>query len=230
MNRIPVAFLASLALAASSAWARDTSLNVDDSSWVPMLRMEMAPASNGPASAPHGGVAFELTYLQASGGSTQDIGGGQTISAGGAPLLGPRQISNDATQRELDAFVRWRSGGNPWLFELLGGLSFVHYEFSAGSVNTSGTPTAAVIGAGGLWRVRPQTTLQARYLLGKGISSYTQDIALDRLELAVVQSLGPTFSARLGYMVSDTTISPTEPNSELHMRFRGPMLGIDFHF
>ena len=83
---------------------------------------------------------------------------------------------------------------------------------------------------GGLWRLRPQTSLHARYLLGKGVSSYTDDVSLDRLELAVVQTLSKNIGARLGYMVWDVTVAPAEPNSELHMRFRGPMLGIDFTF
>ena len=93
-------------------------------------------------------------------------------------------------------FVRWRTGSTPWTLELLGGLSFVHYEFNAGIVSNSGTPTAAVVGIGGLWRMRPQTSLQARYLLGRGISSYTEDVNLDRLELAVVQTLSKSFAAR----------------------------------
>src|SRR5437868_4401360 len=89
---------------------------------------------------------------------------------------------------------------------------------------------AAVVGIGGLWRMRPQTSLQARYLLGRGISSYTEDVNLDRLELAVVQTLSKSFAARLGYTVWDVTVAPSEPNSEPHMRFRGPMLGLDITF
>ncbi|MBV9189121.1 MAG: hypothetical protein JOZ85_01460 [Betaproteobacteria bacterium] len=211
-----------LALIASmSAAARDTSLNVDDTSAVPTLRAEMNSS---------GSFSFEATFSTASGSSNQDVGAGDRVSMGGIPAFGPRQLSNDATLRELDAFVRWRTGSAPWTFELLGGLSFVHYEFNAGIVSNSGTPTAAVLGVGGLYRLRPQTSLQARYLLGKGVSSYTEDVSLDRLELGVVQSLSKNISARLGYTVSDVVVAPTEPNSELHMRFRGPMLGLDFTF
>ena len=220
MIRIATAFLG-LLLAASSAWARDTSLNVDDTSVVPALRAEMTSS---------GSFAFEAGFLTASGDSKQDIGAGDRVSMGGIPALGPRQLSNDATLRQLDAFVRWRTGSAPWTLELLGGLSFIHYEFNAGIVSNSGTPTAAVLGVGGLWQMRPQTALQARYLLGKGVSSYTQDVNLDRLELAVVQSLSKNIAARLGYTTWDVTVTPNDPNSELHMRFRGPMLGIDFSF
>lgn len=214
-------FLAGLLLAASGAAARDTSLDVDDQSVVPALRVEMNSS---------GGFSFEGGFSTANGSSNQAVGAGDRVSLGGTPAFGPRQLSNDATVRELDAFVRWRTGSAPWTLELLGGLSFVHYEFNAGIVSTSGTPTAAVFGVGGLYRLRPQTSLQARYLLGKGVSSYTEDVGLDRLELAVVQSLSKNISARLGYTVWDVTVAPTEPNSELHMRFRGPMLGLDFSF
>ena len=221
MNIIRIAVLAVLAATALHAAARDTSLNVDDTSIVPTIRAEIGSS---------GGFAFELGALTASGDSTQDLMAGERVSAGGLPVPGPRQISNDATLRELDLLVRWRTGSNPWLFELLGGLSAVHYEFNAGVVSTSGTPTAATLGVGGLWRLRPETSLHARYLLGRGVSSYTEDVRLDRLELAVVQTLAKNFAARLGYTVSDVTVSPSEPNSELHMRFRGPMLGLDISF
>jgi len=220
MTRTCIGLIAGLVFAASAA-ARDSSLNVDDMSVVPALRVEMNSS---------GSFSFEGGFSTASGDSKQDVGAGDRVSMGGIPAFGPRQLSNDATLRELDAFVRWRTGTAPWTLELLGGLSFVHYEFNAGIVSSSGTPTAAVFGVGGLYRLRPQTTLQARYLLGKGVSSYTQDVSLDRLELAVVQSLSKNISARLGYTVWDVTVAPTEPNSELHMRFRGPMLGLDFTF
>lgn len=220
MIRNYAAFLG-LALATSSAWARDTSLNVDDTSTVPAIRVEMNSS---------GAFSFEGGFSTASGDSRQDVAAGDRVSMGGIPAFGPRQLSNDATLRQLDALVRWRTGSAPWTLELLGGLSFVHYEFNAGIVSSSGTPTAAVFGVGGLYRLRPQTSLHARYLLGKGVSSYTEDVSLDRLELAVVQSLSKNISARLGYTVWDVTVAPTEPNSELHMRFRGPMLGLDFSF
>ena len=210
-----------LLVAATSAAARDTTLNVDDTSVVPALRMEI----NSSAS-----LAFEIGFSTASGNSTQDVAAGDRVSMGGVPAPGPRQLSNDATLRQIDAFVRWRTGSNSWMFELLGGLSAVHYEFNAGIASTSGTPTAAVLGIGGLWRPRPETSLHARYLAGRGVSSYTEDVRLDRLELAVVQSLAKNFAARLGYTVWDVTAIPTEPNSELHMRFRGPMLGLDITF
>jgi len=210
-----------LLVASLSASARDTTLNVDDTSVVPALRVEMNSA---------GSFSFEGGFSTASGDSTQDVGAGDRVSMGGIPAFGPRQLSNEATLRQLDAFVRWRTGAAPWTLELLGGLSFVHYEFNAGIVSNSGTPAAAVVGVGGLYRLRPQTSLHARYLLGKGVSSYTEDVSLDRLELAVVQSLSKNISARLGYTVWDVTVAPSEPNSELHMRFRGPMLGIDFSF
>jgi hypothetical protein len=220
MTRTCIGLIAGLVFAASAA-ARDSSLNVDDTSVVPALRVEMNSS---------GSFSFEGGFSTASGDSKQDVGAGDRVSMGGIPAFGPRQLSNDATLRELDAFVRWRTGTAPWTLELLGGLSFVHYEFNAGIVSSSGTPTAAVFGVGGLYRLRPQTTLQARYLLGKGVSSYTQDVSLDRLELALVQSLSKNISARLGYTVWDVTVAPTEPNSELHMRFRGPMLGLDIAF
>jgi len=210
-----------LLLASLSASARDTTLNVDDTSVVPALRVEMNSA---------GSFSFEGGFSTASGDSTQDVGAGDRVSMGGIPAFGPRQLSNEATLRQLDAFVRWSTGAAPWTLELLGGLSFVHYEFNAGIVSNSGTPAAAVVGVGGLYRLRPQTSLHARYLIGKGVSSYTEDVSLDRLELAVVQSLSKNISARLGYTVLDVTVAPSEPNSELHMRFRGPMLGIDFSF
>ena len=208
-------------VASMSAYARDTSLNVDDTSVVPALRVEMNSS---------GSFSFEGGFSTASGDSKQDVAAGDRVSMGNIPAPGPRQLSNEATLRQLDAFVRWRTGSAPWTLELLGGLSFVHYEFNAGIVSNSGTPTAAVFGVGGLYRLRPQTSLHARYLLGKGVSSYTEDVSLDRLELAVVQSLSKSISARLGDTVWDVTVAPTEPNSELHMRFRGPMLGIDFSF
>ena len=220
MTRIATIFLG-LLIAASSAWARDASLDVDDTSVVPAIRAEIGSS---------GGFALELGFSNASGDSRQDLAAGQRVSMGGMPALGPRQLSNEATLRELDAFVRWRTAPAPWRLELLGGLSFVHYEFSAGSVSNSGTPAAAVLGIGGLWRMRPQTSLHARYLLGKGVSSSTEDVNVDRLELAVVQTLSKSFSARLGYTVWDVTVAPAEPNSELHMRFRGPMLGLDLTF
>ena len=210
-----------LFIAAASAAARDSSLNVDDTSVVPALRVEMNSS---------GSFSFEGGFATASGDSRQDVGAGDRVSMGGIPAPGPRQLSNEATLRQLDAFVRWRSASAPWTLELLGGLSFVHYEFNAGIVSNSGTPTAAVLGVGGLWRMRPQTALQARYVLGRGVSSYTEYVSLDRLELAVVQSLSKNIAARLGYTVWDVTVAPAEPNSELHMRFRGPMLGIDFTF
>ena len=224
-----VALFAVLLLAAASAAARDTSLNVDDTSVVPTLRIDIGPASAAPAQ-PHGGVHLELGYSNASGDSTQDLAAGERVSMGGVPVFGPRQISNSATLRQLDVLVRWRTGSDPWLFELLGGLSAVHYEFNAGVVSNSGTPMAAVLGVGGLWRLRPETSLQARYLLGTGVSSYTEEVRLNRLELAVVQTLAKNFAVRAGYTTWDVTVSPTEPNSELHMRFRGPMLGLDIAF
>lgn len=221
---------AALLLAATSAAARDTSLNVDDSSLLATIRMDVAPASEAPPSQPHGGFALELGFSTGGGESKQDVGGGQSISLGGATLPGPFQISNVASLRQLDALIRWRSTSEPWMVEVLGGLSTVNYEFKTSFATHSGTPTAAVLGVGGVWRALPQTTLHARYLVGKGVSSYTEDVSLDRLELTVVQSISKHFAARLGYAVWDTTVTPSEPRSELHMRLRGPMFGFDLAF
>lgn len=216
--------------AAASAAARDTTLNVDDSNGLPMARMEIGTASSAPPNEPRGGFAFELTVSGGSGDSRQDVGAGQRVSMGGIQVPGPQQISNKATLRQLDALVRWRTASEPWLLELLGGLSAVHYTFNSGFFRTDGQPVAGVLGVGGLWRVRPRTTLQARYLVGKGVSSYTEDVGLDRFELAVVQAFAKNFALRAGYTVWDTTIKPAEPNSELHLRLRGPMVGLDISF
>lgn len=220
-----------LLLAAASAAARDTSLNVDDQSLLATMRMEVAPPSDVPPGQPHGGFALELGFSTGGGSSNQGVGGGQNVTVGGATLPGPFQISNVATLRQLDALIRWRNTTEqPWMVEVLGGLSAVNYEFKTSLANHSGTPNAAVLGVGGLWRVRPQTTLHARYLVGKGVSSYTEDVSLDRLELSVVQSISRHFSARLGYAVWDTVVTPSEPSSELHTRLRGPMFGFDLAF
>lgn len=221
---------AALLLAATSAAARDTTLNVDDSNALPMARMEIGTASATPPNEPRGGLAFELTISGGTGDSRQDVAAGQRVSMGGIAVPGPLQISNKMTLRQLDALVRWRTGSDRWLLELLGGLSAMHYTFNSGFFRTEGTPTAGVLGVGALWRVRPQTAVQARYLVGKGVSSYTESVGLDRFELAVVQGFAKNFALRAGYTVWDTTIKPSEPNSELHMRLRGPTIGLDLSF
>ena len=218
--------LIALFLAAGNAAARDTALNVDDASTLATVRMDVMPGSEAPPSQPHGGFALELGFSTGGGESKQDVGAGQLVM--GVP--GPFQISNTASLRQLDALIRWRTASEPWMLELLGGLSAVHYEFRTSFASASGSPTAAVLGVGGLWRVAPKTTLHARYLVGRGVSSYTEDVSLDRFELTVVQSISKHFSARLGYAVWDTTVTPSEPSSELHMRLRGPMFGFDLAF
>ena len=216
-----------------------TAIDAHDSSvFIPSGRLTVDFSRQGETpSEPHRGHALELAYSGASGSATQTLGSGQPpVNFGGQTFSPPQQLTHEFDFRFFEVAYRYRNffGTGDLGIEALGGIANAHLDLAVSSPTRRASETlnsmGAVGGFGLIWRLRPTTSLQARYSVF--VSGEKQDVTnVERLDLYLAQSLGRNVAVRGGLATWKVKSAREESNnSEINLRFSGPALGLELMF
>ncbi len=243
----PLPALAALAAAVvalggcGTATTSDIKVN-DNSTFLPNVRAAVTFAGD-PAPGPrvHGSHAVEASFSGGSGSGTQNLDAGALpVVFGGQRFTGPQELRYEFGVRYTQIAYRYR---------LLFGRSNLGMEVQAGAGYASlqlrvrgRTQVAAehlsnagfAASLGGLWYMRPSTSLQVRY---GGFASGDSDgvSSLGRLEAYLVQGLGRHAAVRAGWnwwqlRSTRDDDSFAADKSPIILRISGPALGLEVLF
>ena len=212
-----------------------TAIEVDQSGrFVPTARVSISMPKTSSPSDPQDGTAIELGIAGVKGRSTQTLGGGQRVELGDRTFNGPVTLENEARATLVDGALRWRrfTEGRGLGIELLGGVGYVNADFAATGGGQRGSESfnslGLVGGIGGIWRLAPSTSVQARYSLFL-TGGWFDETDVQRIDLALVQALGRNFALRAGWQAWAIE-SKHVGRSEISARLRGPSLGMEISF
>lgn len=189
-----------------------------------------------PPSQPQDGLAFEVGLAAMRGRDTQALGAGQPpIVVGDQTFNGPLTLRHEFEYTHLD--LRWRGRkffGEAQRFGLegLAGFGFANFGLDAfapgqrGSGNEDSWGFSAGVGA--IFKLLPSTSVQARLDGYTGGRYIFDNITATRIEVGLVQALGPHAAVRAGYAQWDVKVEPN--GSDIRARFSGPVLGLDVMF
>ena len=188
-------------------------------------------------SRPHDGAAFEFSVTGGNGSDGQSLAAGALpVVVGGQTFTGPQQLNHKFEFRYVESVYRLRLFLNDALgFEGLIGLGYASFDLTTTAPGRRATEDRGdggfAGGIGGLWRVLPSTSLQARVSFFESFGDISEDdgISARRIDIHAVQAFGRNVALRAGW--SDWKLkSKNSPNSEIKARFYGPALGLELMF
>lgn len=207
---------------------------------IPSLRVSWNIRGNDDAgvavSEPRDGFAMEFEWQAASGSDTQSLVAGQNpILFKDTTFSPPQNLKHDFDFSFLNLSGRLRAFGNgPVGIELLAGVGFPTLGLTVSSATGRAGDTlnfwGVSLGVSAIWKMRPGTSLQARYMVFSTISSsddYLFD--LDHLEVFLMQAIGKNVSIRAGY-AGWRIESEGDNRSDLDFDLFGPSLGLTLDF
>ena len=241
--RFAAAFLLPLAVAGCVNGRSTTTLEAEDrSTFIPTLRVAAdVGGRDAPRSQPHTSHAIELGLTGARGGDTQRLAASQNpVVFGNTTFAAGQDLRAEFDFRFAEIAYRYRH-----VFERTGlgveGLAGLGYA-QLGLTVTGTTQRAAerlrngglVLGVGGLWRIRPSTSLQLRGT-GFGAGSSEGVTSASRIDLQIEQAIGRHGALRGGYAWWSVYSEREEEfgastNSPIRVRFSGPTLGLELMF
>jgi hypothetical protein len=196
---------------------------------VDLSRTERAPSE------PHTGHAIEAELTGANASDTQAVGA-TPIALGGQVFSAPQDLRGDSSFRFGEIAYRYRKffGSRQALgIELLAGVARSQLDLTLTGATQSAKArfrdNGAAGGIGGVWRFRPTTSLQTRYMV-----FLSPNTAAYRLDLQVVQGIGRNAALRAGvatwYVEVEGDQRGATPPPDIGVRFWGPTLGVDVLF
>jgi hypothetical protein len=208
--------------------------------FLPSARVSFQLAGDPEApSRPNDGYALEFGVTGASGSDSQSLAAGQPVVViGGQTFTGPLQLTNRFDFRYYEGVFRGRKFFNDSLgIEGLIGLGYTSLDLTLSAPGQRATENRGLVGIslglGGLWRVLPSTSLQARLT---AFSSSTQSnygeaesMSNRRIDIYAVQAFGRNAALRAGWAEWKVS-SKTSLSSEFKATFSGPALGLDLMF
>lgn len=204
---------------------------VDNGVSLPTLRLGHTFNADSQAPTLQSGHGMEVNLSQTSGRDNQFIDAGQDVRAVDSEIFfGPQRIEHEFNFDFYDASYRWRYFDGNFGWEGLAGLSHTSLQLQATSATQRAAETlssyGAALGLGGIWRLRPATSLQARYTTFEPIGN---ELDAERFEVFVVWTFTPKVAIRAGYATWNVSARQDSPR-EIDMDFSGPSLGFDFEF
>jgi len=206
----------------------------DDNAFIPSVRLSVPLSEQREApSEPQTGHALELGYTQAKGTGAQSLDAGQDpIVFGGRRFNPSREMQYGFDYAHTELRYRYRKffgASGKFGIEGLGGIVYSQLKLSASSPGLSASDklsSAGVSGGvGGIWRIRPTTSLQARLSVFAA-----RETTGGRLELFAVQALGRNAAIRGGYTWWRVYADGEFDRSDIAIRFRGPAASLEVMF
>lgn len=231
------------ALIACPAFADHTHIVIEDGVFLPSLRgsFDIWPRGEDAPSAPHTGHGVEVGLTGASGKDQQTRGAGDpALTFGGQAFAAPSTIHYEFDFGYFELLYRYRhffGAARTFGIEGVAGLGSAAMEITASTATQRASDElrsgGLVLGAGVVWRFRPQTSLQSRIsVFGSGEREGVTSAA--RFELLVSHAFTRNIALRGGVtswaVASQRDEDAASPNSHIRARFGGLALGLDVMF
>ncbi|MFZ2160738.1 MAG: hypothetical protein WAW02_00845 [Sideroxyarcus sp.] len=210
--------------------------------FLPSLRVAVSldedkqEADKQAASEPRTGYAIEFEYARAKGHGEQTLATGESpVNYTGTTFTAPNQLRNDFSFNYADVSFRWRKffKERSLGLEVRGGIGHASMDLTVASSTQRASDHFGNYGPQGgvglIWRMRPDTSLNAR-LSGFVSSSEYGVKSLMRYELFVAQALGDNLELRAGYAKWGINGDAGISESNFKSNFSGPMLDIGLNF
>ena len=190
----------------------------------------------GAPSDPQSSHGIEIGAMRTSGDDTQDLATGQSPVIFGGTTFNPAQTlrhETDLTYYEVTYRFRRFFGDGSFGIEALAGLAQAILDLTVSSAtqraSESLSTTGFQFGVGGIWRLRPGTSLQARYTWF-GSSKYYEDTTVSSLEFSAAQALGHNLVVRGGYAYTKVYSERVDFFSDIKVKLSGPTLRLELQF
>ena len=190
----------------------------------------------GAPSDPQSSHGIEIGAMRTSGDDTQDLATGQSPVIFGGTTFNPAQtLRHETDLRYYDVTYRFHRffGDGSFGIEALAGLAQAILDLTVSSAtqraSESLSTTGFQFGVGGIWRLRPGTSLQARYTWF-GSSKYYEDTTVSSLEFSAAQALGHNLVVRGGYAYTKVYSERVDFFSDIKVKLSGPTLRLELQF
>ena len=190
----------------------------------------------GAPSDPQSSHGIEIGAMRTSGDDTQDLATGQSPVIFGGTTFNPAQTlrhETDLTYYEVTYRFRRFFGDGSFGIEALAGLAQAILDLTVSSAtqraSESLSTTGFQFGVGGIWRLRPGTSLQARYTRF-GSSKYYEDTTVSSVEFSAAQALGHNLVVRGGYAYTKVYSERVDFFSDIKVKLSGPTLRLELQF
>ena len=190
----------------------------------------------GAPSDPQSSHGIEIGAMRTSGDDTQDLATGQSPVIFGGTTFNPAQTlrhETDLTYYDVTYRFRCFFGDGSFGIEALAGLAQAILDLTVSSAtqraSKSLSTTGFQFGVGGIWRLRPGTSLQARYTWF-GSSKYYEDTTVSSVEFSAAQALGHNLVVRGGYAYTKVYSERVDFFSDIKVKLSGPTLRLELQF
>jgi len=190
----------------------------------------------GAPSDPQSSHGIEIGAMRTSGDDTQDLATGQSPVIFGGTTFNPAQtLRHETDLTYYDVTYRFRRffGDGSFGIEALAGLAQAFLDLTVSSAtqraSESLSTTGFQFGVGGIWRLRPGTSLQARYTWF-GSSKYYEDTTVSSVEFSAAQALGHNLVVRGGYAYTKVYSERVDFFSDIKVKLSGPTLRLELQF
>jgi len=215
-----------------------TTIDISDrSAFQPSLRVGWNISKvPGAPSDPQSSHGIEIGAMRTSGDDTQDLATGQSPVIFGGTTFNPAQtLRHETDLTYYDVTYRFRRffGDGSFGIEALAGLAQAILDLTVSSAtqraSESLSTTGFQLGVGGIWRLRPGTSLQARYTRF-GSSKYYEDTTVSSVEFSAAQALGHNLVVRGGYAYTKVYSERVDFFSDIKVKLSGPTLRLELQF
>lgn len=228
----PVAAIAALAGCANGP----SDIRISDGAFIPSGRISVPIISKqqAPPSTPQNGHAIEASYTGAKGSDKQELEtGNDPVLFDGVTFAAPVELKHEYAFRSGELLYRWRKffgSSQNFGVEALGGVGHnIFYLTTTGGGQAASrkyNTTGLALGVGGIWKFRPDTSLQVRFTsMGSGEK---EEISASRFDLHVVHALARNVAIRGG--LSSWHVSIERTGSDIEAGFSGPAIALDIMF
>jgi len=190
----------------------------------------------GAPSDPQSSHGIEIGAMRTSGDDTQDLATGQSpVIFGGRTFNTAQTLRHETDLTYYDVTYRFRRffGDGSFGIEALAGLAQAILDLTVSSAtqraSESLSTTGFQLGVGGIWRLRPGTSLQARYTRF-GSSKYYEDTTVSSVEFSAAQALGHNLVVRGGYAYTKVYSERVDFFSDIKVKLSGPTLRLELQF
>jgi len=190
----------------------------------------------GAPSDPQSSHGIEIGAMRTSGDDTQDLATGQSPVIFGGTTFNPAQtLRHETDLTYYDVTYRFRRffGDGSFGIEALAGLAQAILDLTVSSAtqraSESLSTTGFQLGVGGIWRLRPGTSLQARYTRF-GSSKYYEDTTVSSVEFSAAQALGHNLVVRGGYAYTKVYSERVDFFADIKVKLSGPTLRLELQF
>jgi len=190
----------------------------------------------GAPSDPQSSHGIEIGAMRTSGDDTQNLATGQSPVIFGGTTFNPVQtLQYEADLAYYDVTYRFRYffGDGSFGIEALAGLAHAILDLTVSSATQRASQnlssTGIQLGIGGIWRLRPGTSLQARYTWF-GSSYYYEDTTVSSVEFSAAQALGRNLVVRGGYAYTRVYSDREDTTSDIKVILSGPSLRLELQF